>query len=111
HLVPIVFALDDERMYTAIDDKPKRSRDLQRLANIAADPRVSVLVDSYDEDWSRLWWVRVDGRAEILDEGAGKEREHALDLLAAKYEAYRSRRPSDAVVGITISRWTAWPEN
>jgi PPOX class probable F420-dependent enzyme len=111
HLVPIVFALEDERMYTAVDDKPKRTRDLQRLANIAADPRVSVLVDSYDEDWSRLWWVRVDGRAGILDEGAEKERERALDLLAAKYETYRGRRPSGAVVGITIARWTAWPED
>jgi PPOX class probable F420-dependent enzyme len=113
HLVPIVFALEDDRVYTAIDDKPKRTRELQRLANMVADPRVSVLVDSYDEDWSRLWWVRVDGRAGILDEGAEheQEREHALDLLAAKYEAYRRTRPSESVVRITISRWTAWPED
>ncbi|MDP9296218.1 MAG: pyridoxamine 5'-phosphate oxidase family protein, partial [Actinomycetota bacterium] len=84
-------------------------RDLQRLANIAAEPRVSVLVDSYDEEWSRLWWVRVDGRAAIMEPGV--EHEHALDLLAGKYEPYRNRRPSDEVLGITISRWAGWPED
>jgi PPOX class probable F420-dependent enzyme len=109
HVVPIVFALEGDHLYTAIDDKPKRAGGLQRLANIAAEPRVSVLVDSYDEVWSRLWWVRVDGRAEILEPGV--EREHALDLLAGKYRPYRHRRPSDVVLGITISRWTAWPED
>ena len=61
HVVPIVFAVDGDTIYTAVDGKPKRSRQLQRLANIAAHPRVTVLADRYDEDWSQLWWVRADG--------------------------------------------------
>jgi PPOX class probable F420-dependent enzyme len=107
HLVPIVFALEGDRLYSAVDDKPKRTRHLQRLTNIAAEPRVSVLAGEYDEDWSRLWWVRVDGQADILESGADHSR--ALDELAAKYEPYRRRRPSGAVIRVAISRWTSWP--
>jgi PPOX class probable F420-dependent enzyme len=68
-----------------------------------------VLVDSYEDDWSRLWWVRVDGRAEILPGGA--EREHAFDLLAQRYPQYRERRPPGAAIRIAITSWTSWPES
>jgi PPOX class probable F420-dependent enzyme len=108
HVVPIVFALDGDRLYSAIDDKPKRTRALQRLANIAAEPRVSVLVDGYDEDWSSLWWIRVDGRADVI--ASGPDHVHTLDLLAAKYDQYRRARPSGTVIRVTISRWSAWPD-
>ena len=61
HVVPIVFALDSEVLYTAVDGKPKSPARLQRLANIEANPKVSILVDHYADDWSQLWWVRADG--------------------------------------------------
>jgi len=67
HIVPIVFALDGDRIYSAVDQKPKRTTALRRLANVAANPNVSLLVDDYDDDWDRLWWVRADGRATVLD--------------------------------------------
>jgi len=108
HVVPIVFALDGDRVVTAIDDKPKRSTALQRLANIESESRVSLLADRYDEDWTRLWWVRVDGVAEILRGGGDADR--AIDLLADRYGPYRERRPSGAVIRIEISRWVTWPD-
>src|SRR5262245_64782636 len=74
HLVPICFELDGGTLYTAIDGKPKRSPRPQRLDNVAAHPEVCVLVDAWDEDWSQLWWVRLRGRARILEEGAERER-------------------------------------
>ncbi|HEU6445210.1 MAG TPA: TIGR03668 family PPOX class F420-dependent oxidoreductase, partial [Gaiellaceae bacterium] len=83
HLVPICFALDGEVLYSAVDEKPKRSRRLQRLENIRARPAVSVLVDHYEEDWTRLWWVRLDGTARVHEDGP--ERERGLELLGAKY--------------------------
>jgi PPOX class probable F420-dependent enzyme len=106
HLVPIVFALDGDRVVTAVDHKPKRSTRLQRLTNIARDPRVSLLADHYDDDWETLWWVRADGRGRLLDDPAGTER--ALDLLAARYRQYREDRPDGRVVEIAVERWTGW---
>jgi PPOX class probable F420-dependent enzyme len=104
--------VEGDRIYSAVDDKPKRTPHLQRLANIASDPRVSVLVDHYEEDWSKLWWVRADGRAQVLLQGAKQEdeRDHALDLLAERYHAYRERQPSGAVIRVDVERWTTWPE-
>ena len=69
HLVPICFALEGDTLYSAVDHKPKASTALQRLANIAANPRVSLLADRYDEDWSLLWWVRADGTAHVAAVG------------------------------------------
>ena len=91
HLVPLCFALEGETLYSAVDEKPKRSKRLKRLENIRRRPEVTLLVDHYDEDWSRLWWVRLDGTATVLDEGP--EREQALELLCAKYEQYRTEPP------------------
>ena len=106
HIVPITFALDDEVLYFAIDAKPKRTTDLQRLRNIAANPAVSILIDHYQDDWDRLWWVRFDGTARIA---AGPEDiERALDLLAQRYEQYRTSRPAGPVVAVAIERTSGW---
>lgn len=106
HMVPITFATADGRLYFAVDQKPKRTRNLQRLRNIVANPGVSVLVDHYEDDWSRLWWVRVDGSARILEEGP--EFEDAIALLTARYEQYRSNRPAGPAVEIKVERMTGW---
>ncbi len=106
HLVPVTFARDGDTVYFAVDQKPKRTADLQRLRNIAANPAVALLVDHYDDDWRRLWWVRVDGRAGVLD--AGPESERALDLLAHRYRQYQEQRPRGPVVAIAIERLTGW---
>jgi PPOX class probable F420-dependent enzyme len=106
HLVPLCFVLEGDVLYSAVDEKPKRSQQLKRVENIRSRPQVSVLVDHYEEDWTRLWWVRLDGTASVLDEGA--EREHALVLLRAKYEQYRSEPPTGPVVAIRVERWRGW---
>ena len=110
HLVPVTFALlDEEQIVFAVDHKPKSTNDLTRLANIAAEPRVSFLVDSYDDDWTELWWVRVDGLARVLDDATeGDARATALDALAAKYRQYRDVRPAGPVVSTEITRWVEW---
>jgi PPOX class probable F420-dependent enzyme len=106
HLVPICFALEGDTLYSAVDEKPKRSKRLQRLENIRRRSEVAVLVDHYEDDWSRLWWVRLDGTARVVEEGA--EREHALELLEAKYEQYRAEPPSGAVIAVRVERWSGW---
>jgi PPOX class probable F420-dependent enzyme len=107
HVVPVCFVLDGDAIYSAVDGKPKSSLALARLDNIRCHPTVSLLVDAYDEDWTRLWWIRVDARATVLTEGP--RREHALDLLVEKYEQYRALRPPGAVIAMTTSAWHAWP--
>lgn len=103
HLVPAVFALDGDRLYIAVDHKPKRTRQLRRLRNIAANPQVSLLADHYDDDWSRLWWARADGVATV-----GPVEDGPLDLLAARYPAYRQNRPEGPLITVTVDRWTGW---
>ena len=107
HLVPVCFAVEGDRIYSAVDAKPKRSPDLKRLRNIAFHPEVALLVDHYEEDWTRVWWVRVDGTALVLD--SGPERDRGIDLLCAKYEQYRARPEQlGRVVVVTADRWRAW---
>jgi PPOX class probable F420-dependent enzyme len=106
HLVPIIFALEGDTLYTAVDSKPKRSRELRRIENARERPAVTVLVDEYDEDWSRLWWARLRGTARVLDGGA--EAERALALLVAKYEQYRRDAPGCPVLAVDISDWRGW---
>jgi PPOX class probable F420-dependent enzyme len=106
HLVPICFALEGETLYSAVDEKPKRSKRLKRLENIRRRPDVAVLVDHYEENWTRLWWVRMDGTATVLDEGP--ERDRGLELLGAKYEQYRAEPPTDPVIAIRVDDWRAW---
>jgi PPOX class probable F420-dependent enzyme len=105
HLVPIVFALVDDAIYSAVDAKPKRTTALRRLANVRANPRVAVLADHYEEDWTALWWVRADGRAEILSGGAAVP---ALDALAARYAQYRRDPPPGPVLAIAVDSWSGW---
>jgi len=106
HLVPIVFALDGETLYSAVDRKPKRSSRLRRIENARARPDVTILVDHYDEDWSRLWWIRLRGQARVLDEGP--ERERALELLAEKYPQYRSDPPDGPVLAVDVTEVREW---
>ncbi|NKZ80236.1 TIGR03668 family PPOX class F420-dependent oxidoreductase [Prescottella equi] len=107
HLVPVVFAAVGDVVFTAVDDKPKSTRRLRRLANIAATGRVSLLVDHYDDDWSRLWWIRVDGTGEVLepDSDVGVA---AIDALVTKYHQYASMRPTGPVIEVRVSGWREW---
>ncbi|HTU75740.1 MAG TPA: TIGR03668 family PPOX class F420-dependent oxidoreductase [Trebonia sp.] len=105
HLVPVTFAADGDRVYIAIDHKPKTTTNLKRLRNISHNPRVSLLADHYEDDWAQLWWVRVDGQARVL---AGADREGPVDLLASKYGQYAEQRPDGPVISIEVTRWTAW---
>jgi PPOX class probable F420-dependent enzyme len=102
----VTFAVEGEHIYTAVDAKPKSSPRLRRLRNIAANPRVTLLVDHYEQDWERLWWVRVDGYASVLA-GAG-EMAGPLRLLAARYPQYRGSPPGGPVIHILAARWTGW---
>ena len=106
HIVPIVFALDGDTLYFAVDSKPKKTTSLARLKNIAANPAVSVLVDHFEDDWTRLWWVRADGTAHIVT--AEDEAQRAIDLLAKRYQQYVTERPSGPVVAIHVDRLVGW---
>ena len=109
HVVVCCFVLDGETVYTAVDAKPKTTTALQRIANLEAHPAATLLVDHYDdEDWSALWWVRVDGQGRIVPPWV-PERDHALDLLAAKYPRYRDQRPAGPVIALDIMAWRSWP--
>jgi PPOX class probable F420-dependent enzyme len=109
HLVPVVFALDGDTVYHAVDHKPKRTTALRRLADVTAEPRVALLADRYDDgDWSRLWWVRAEGRGRVL-EPADEEARRAVDLLVERYAQYRETRPAGAVMAVDVDRWAGWP--
>lgn len=103
HVVPIVFAVEGDTIYSAVDGKPKRSRALRRLANIAANPRVSVLADRYDEDWSQLWWVRADGTASVVDSSPD-----ATAALAARYPQYLDVSLGGPFLHIAVDHWASW---
>jgi PPOX class probable F420-dependent enzyme len=105
HLVPIVFALQGSVVVLAVDRKPKQSTDLKRLRNIRANPRVSLLADHYDENWTQLWWVRADGDARILTGPATAE---PVDRLTAKYHQYLAQPPVGPVVRIDVTTWRGW---
>jgi len=101
-----VFALDGQTLYSAVDAKPKRSRRLRRIANARERPDVTVLVDHYEDDWGRLWWVSLRGRARVLD--TGEEAERALRLLVDKYEQYGREPPGRPVLAVDILEWRSW---
>jgi PPOX class probable F420-dependent enzyme len=112
HLVPVCFVLseqpdrDSDRVYIAVDHKPKRGPELRRTANLRATGQACLLVDHYDEDWSLLWWVRLDGYGgEVADPDAASR---AIDALAAKYPQYREHRPDGPVLAIDIERYRGW---
>lgn len=105
HAVPATFAAEGDLIAIAVDHKPKRHANLKRLRNIEENSAVALLVDHYEDDWDRLWWVRVDGQARVL------ENEHAqglVDRLVDKYEQYREIRPSGPVIEIRVNRWSGW---
>ena len=107
HLVPVTFAVDkDNRIYIAIDHKPKTTTNLRRIRNIRENAHVTLLVDHYEEDWRQLWWVRADGQAHILDDE--RQRERPIEILASKYEQYRETRPAGPVIVIEVERWIGW---
>jgi len=111
HLVPLVFAVLREAgahvVWSAVDDKPKSTRALRRLANVEANPAVSLLVDHYEDDWSRLWWVRADGVATVVRVGEPGA-DAALDALAAKYPQYAASRPAGPLLRVEVTRWSGW---
>ena len=106
-LVPITYVLLDGVVCSAVDEvKPKRSSRLARLDDVRRDSRVGLVVDHYDADWARLWWVRVDGTAAVHEDGTLRER--ALDALVAKYPPYAAARPAGPVLVITPTAWAGW---
>jgi PPOX class probable F420-dependent enzyme len=109
HLVPVVFAVVDDpaaRVLIAIDGKPKRTRALRRLANIADDPAVCLLADEYAEDWSDLWWVRADGHAVVRDDADALTEARAA--LGARYPQHVADPPEGPVIEVTVARWSGW---
>jgi PPOX class probable F420-dependent enzyme len=106
HLVPVVFALDDNVVYTAVDAKPKTTQRLRRLTNIESNPQVSLLVDHYTDDWTQLWWVRVDGVAAIHRDGEAMHTGYRL--LRAKYPQYQSVPLNGPVIAVGVRRWASW---
>lgn len=103
HLVPVVFALTGDVVHTAVDAKPKTTRRLRRLANIEADPRVTLLADHYAEDWSTLFWVRADGLARVRETSP-----EGLAALVDRYPQYRAAPPPGPFLEISVTRWSAW---
>jgi PPOX class probable F420-dependent enzyme len=106
HLVVTTFVVDGDRLYTAVDAKPKSTRDLKRLRNIQANPQVAVLADHYEDDWTRLWWVRADATAEIVQDPAAMAR--PIALLRDRYPQYRDAPPEGPVIAIAVERWSGW---
>jgi PPOX class probable F420-dependent enzyme len=106
HVVPVCFALRDDDIVSAVDAKPKSTSALRRLDNVRAHPTVSLLVDHYDDDWRRLWWVRVDGAACVVEPGRASR--DAIAALAAKYDQYRADPPPGPVLAITPALWRSW---
>jgi len=106
HLVPVCPVRLDDRLYHAVDHKPKRGTRLRRLTNIEATGNVSLLVDAYDDDWSRLWWVRLDGTGRLVADPA--EASAAIAALTAKYPQYVTSPPAGPVIAMDVLRWTGW---
>jgi PPOX class probable F420-dependent enzyme len=104
HLVPIVFAVEDDRIYSAVDAKPKRTTALRRLANVRVNPAVAVLADHYEDDWDALWWVRADGRGRVL-ESHEPEARRAIVLLRGRYSGQHAVGP---VLAVDVERWSGW---
>ena len=106
HVVACCFAVQGDRLWTAVDAKPKATTRLQRLDNVRAHPWASLLVDHYEEDWDALWWVRADGPAAVLSEG--DEHGAALAALGSKYPQYEAAPPAGPVIAVVVQRWVGW---
>lgn len=106
HLVPVVFAVHGDVVYTAVDAKRKSTLRLRRLINIEGNPRVSMLVDHYDKDWTQLWWVRADGLAAV--HYSGEQMAVGYALLRAKYTQYQRIALDGPVVTVDVQKWSSW---
>jgi PPOX class probable F420-dependent enzyme len=106
HVVPLVFALVESTVYSAVDAKPKRTSALQRLANVRVEPRCALLVDHYEDDWSRLWWVRADGTAAVVDQPPAAH--PGLAALAERHPQYREQPPAGPLLVVTVQQWSGW---
>ena len=104
--VPFVFAVEADLLVAAVDRKPKSTRSLRRLANIEERPDVAVLADHYEENWDAVWWVRLRGRGQVVEEGPDRER--AVSLLAEKYPQYRDEPPDGPAILVRIDGWRGW---
>lgn len=105
HVVPIVFSVEGDHVYSAVDAKPKRTTELRRLANVRENSAVALLVDHYDDaDWAALWWVRADGYGRVLDQD-GAEAQRAIALLG---ERYPQQRATGAVLAVDVEHWRGW---
>jgi PPOX class probable F420-dependent enzyme len=106
HLVPIIFVIDGDTLYSSSDAGPRL---VKRLRNLQRDPRATVLVDGYDEDWSKVWWVRMRGSGRVLHDGP--ERDHALRLLREKYPQFADTPPDEGagpVMAVDVKQWSGW---
>lgn len=103
--MPATFAVSGDVIVIAVDHKPKQHTNLKRLRNIRENASVSLIVDHYEDDWDRLWWVRADGAARVLD---GELAQPLVQRLVDKYDQYRQRRPDGPVIEIQVSRWSGW---
>jgi PPOX class probable F420-dependent enzyme len=106
HVVPVCFALIDEVAYSAVDHKQKQTTHLRRIANVTATGHACLLVDHYREDWSTLWWVRLDGRGRVVHDP--QEVERALTSLRDKYQQYAEIPPTGPVLALDVARWIGW---
>jgi PPOX class probable F420-dependent enzyme len=107
HVVPCCFALDHDVVYSVVDAKPKSTLALRRLDNLRAHPFAALLIDHYEDDWTALWWVRLDGGGRVVE--GGNERDEAIAQLTAKYDQYRRDVPPGPVVAIDVAQWRGWP--
>jgi len=107
HLVPVTFASPEPGLIvTAVDHKPKRNTNLQRLRNVAAQPAVALLVDHYEDDWAALWWLRIDATARVVFEEP--DRTSLAGTLVGKYNQYLARPPTGPVIAMKIDAITSW---
>ncbi len=106
-VVPITFALlEGDRLVSIVDQKPKSTTRLRRLTNIRAHPEVTVLVDHYEDDWERLWWVRMRGTATVISEGDAFA--EAVEALTDRYPQYVDAPPPGPVVSVAVAAWSGW---
>jgi PPOX class probable F420-dependent enzyme len=108
HIVPVVFVLADDLVFSAVDGKAKKSTRLQRLINVESEPRCSLLVDHYEDDWSRLWWVRADGLASVVEPAAASQ---GMLALVERHPQYRQLAPPGPLLAVRVTRWTGWSAN
>jgi PPOX class probable F420-dependent enzyme len=102
HLVPIVFVIEGDTLYSSTDEKPRA----KRLRNLQRDPRVSVVIDVYDEEWSKVWWVRLVGRGRAVEEGP--EFERARRLLCEKYPQFEGDPGGGPIMAVDVDEWSGW---